>query len=266
MGSTEAELQRIMSQARVLAPMSERMLVAAGLSKGMRVLDAGCGPGGLSLLAAKLVGSDGSVIGIDRDARSIHVAMRNAAAEGATNTRFCVAQLSDASFDFRFDAVIGRLILIHLPDPVAALRQLASFVRPGGLLAFIEVDLVSPAVSWPAVPLFAQTVKWIYETMAKLVEPAAGLTMPAKFAAAGLPGPSLLSERLTGYGPDSPLYDYVAETIRSIMPAGIRAGFYTAEEVDIDTLADRLRRESVERNAAITTPTFVCGFTRKPVV
>ena len=56
--------------------------------------------------------------------------------------------------------MIGRLILMHLPDPAAALRRLSSFVRPGGVIAFSENDIAA-ARSVPDMPLFAQVIPGI---------------------------------------------------------------------------------------------------------
>jgi ubiquinone/menaquinone biosynthesis C-methylase UbiE len=51
----------------MLRPITERLLRSAGIEPGMRVLDIGCGAGDVSMLAAELVGSTGSVVGIDRN-------------------------------------------------------------------------------------------------------------------------------------------------------------------------------------------------------
>jgi hypothetical protein len=67
LGHSPAEIQRLMSQAVMLRPITERLLRSAGIEPGMRVLDIGCGAGDVSMLAAELVGSTGSVVGIDRN-------------------------------------------------------------------------------------------------------------------------------------------------------------------------------------------------------
>jgi precorrin-6B methylase 2 len=68
LGSAPHELQCLILQDRViLRPITERLLRQAGLKEGMRVLDLGCGTGGVSLLAAEIVGPSGSVAGIDWD-------------------------------------------------------------------------------------------------------------------------------------------------------------------------------------------------------
>jgi ubiquinone/menaquinone biosynthesis C-methylase UbiE len=75
LGSSPRELQRLILQDRmILRPITERLLRQAGLKEGMRVLDLGCGTGGVSLLAAELVGPSGSVVGIDQSVDAIAMA------------------------------------------------------------------------------------------------------------------------------------------------------------------------------------------------
>ena len=54
----------------MLRPITERLLRNAGIDAGMRVLDLGCGAGDVSMLAAELVGPQGSIVGIDRSQES----------------------------------------------------------------------------------------------------------------------------------------------------------------------------------------------------
>jgi ubiquinone/menaquinone biosynthesis C-methylase UbiE len=71
LGNAPRELQRLISQDRILRPITQRLLREAGLQEGMRVLDLGCGTGAVSLLAAEIVGPSGSVVGIDQSADAI---------------------------------------------------------------------------------------------------------------------------------------------------------------------------------------------------
>jgi SAM-dependent methyltransferase len=57
---------------------------------------------------------------------------------------FFEAALSSLSFSEAFDAVVGRLVLLYQPDPVMTIRQSASLLRPGGIIAFYESDLSAP--------------------------------------------------------------------------------------------------------------------------
>lgn len=71
-----AEQRRLDSQATFFDPLTERVLRSAGLSAGMRVLDLGSGAGHVALLAARLVGPDGQVIGVERDPQAVDGAGR----------------------------------------------------------------------------------------------------------------------------------------------------------------------------------------------
>jgi hypothetical protein len=66
LGHSPAEMRRLENQGTMLRPITERLLRNAGIDAGMRVLDLGCGAGDVSMLAAELVGPEGSIVGIDR--------------------------------------------------------------------------------------------------------------------------------------------------------------------------------------------------------
>jgi ubiquinone/menaquinone biosynthesis C-methylase UbiE len=74
LGHSHAEIRRLMLQAAILRPFTERLLRNAEIGPGMRVLDLGCGAGDVSMLAAELVGASGSVVGIDRNPQVIALA------------------------------------------------------------------------------------------------------------------------------------------------------------------------------------------------
>ena len=78
--NTAAERVRLSRIALGLWPMTERLFRAAGIGPGMSVLDAGCGNGDVSFLAAELVSSSGHVIGFDRDPRQVTAASASVAA------------------------------------------------------------------------------------------------------------------------------------------------------------------------------------------
>ena len=68
--------------------LTERLFRTAGLQPGMRVLEVGCGVGDVSLLAARIVGPGGSVLGVDRAADSIETARGRAREAGLENVAF----------------------------------------------------------------------------------------------------------------------------------------------------------------------------------
>jgi ubiquinone/menaquinone biosynthesis C-methylase UbiE len=140
LGSTDAEHERLIRQAKWLAPYTERFFHDAGIGSGQRVLDLGSGVGDVSLLGAQLVGPSGEVVGIERDTRSIDRARARAAEAGFHNVSFTQSDVSQISNDKLFDAAVGRYILMFLPDPVDALRSLAQLIRPGGVFAHRPSD------------------------------------------------------------------------------------------------------------------------------
>ncbi|WP_301184696.1 class I SAM-dependent methyltransferase [Streptomyces niphimycinicus] len=134
-----------MLQARLYDPITEQALRGAGLRPGMRVLDVGCGAGDVTFLAARIVGPTGSVTGVDAAPRALEIARARAATRSTgpgeeAPISFRRMTLPDVDLDGPVDAVIGRLVLGHLPDPVTALRHLSELVRPGGLVVFQDFD------------------------------------------------------------------------------------------------------------------------------
>jgi hypothetical protein len=65
-------------------------------------------------------------------------------------------------------------------------------------------------------------------------------------------------------GPDSPVYAYVAQTTRTLLPLMERTGVATATEVEVDTLAARLREQVVAADATVVPPPLIGAWTRKP--
>src|SRR5574341_377716 len=103
-----------------LPAIRKQSIAVAELKPGERVLDVGCGPGSLTVPAAKAVGEEGKVAGIDASPEMIDVARRNAAKQGL-DIDFQVAPIEGLPFgDGEFDAVLSSLMLHHLPDDVKA--------------------------------------------------------------------------------------------------------------------------------------------------
>src|SRR4029434_1821163 len=88
LGHSESELRRLSLQAQYWGEATLELLQRAGIGPGMRVLDLGCGAGDVSILAATLVGSSGSVVGVDLSAEAIAGAPKRAKATGSTQSQF----------------------------------------------------------------------------------------------------------------------------------------------------------------------------------
>ncbi len=81
---------------------------------------------------------------------------------------------------------------------------------------------------------------------------------------AGLSHPQCRVEYLLDGGRDSIIYEWFAETLRTVLPKLEASGLASAAELDIDTLAQRMRDEAVAIGGCVTGPIFVSAAARKP--
>jgi SAM-dependent methyltransferase len=263
LGHSEQELERLSRQAQAFEPFTRQLLQQAGINTGMRVLDVGCGSGDVAFLAGELVGPDGEVIGADRATAAVQRATARAQAREVRNVKFLEGDPTEVQFDRPFDAVIGRLVLMYCPDPVDAVRRLAGHLREGGLIIFQEFDIAN-ARSLPLAPIFERHICWIKQALSATgARTQLGLELYSVFVAAGLPGPTMRMDALIGGGPDCPAYDLVAEVTRSLLPVMEKLKIATATEVDVSSLAQRLRDEVVAAKGVVLSPGLIGSWSRK---
>jgi len=265
LGHDAGELDRLIKQAAFFGDLTEHTLRKSGLGPGMKVLDVGCGAGDVSLLAASIVGPTGSVTGIDMNADSVTLARSRVEAAKIPNVAFEAADITKLPYVAEFDAVIGRLIVLYLGDHVAGMKAFRSYARPGGLIYFQE--FAQPRVlSVPPVPLFDQCLTWINETFARAkIEIYMGMRLAGVYRAAGLPPAQMLGMSRVETGPDSAIYEYMGQTIRSLLPLIEKTGVATAAEVGINTLAARLRDQALSTNSVMHLPELIAAWSRVPI-
>jgi hypothetical protein len=126
--------------------------------------------------------------------------------------------------------------LPYLDNPPAVLKRLASHVRPGGVIAFMEFD-VTRIGSVPEAPLFHAMASWIADAFkGSGIDPAVGSSLGRVFRDAGLPWPNI-----------------------------IRLGLATADEVGIDSLESRLCEEATSSKLTAFSPRWVSAWVRVPL-
>jgi len=262
LGHSDEEHDRLILQSRLIGPLSEAFFVKAGLAPGMDVLDIGCGAGDLSLLAAGFVGREGTVLGVDRSKDSLALARRRVEAAGLGNVRFEPADLDHFNPVQTFDALVGRFVVLFLKHPVATLARLSARVRPGGLVVLQEWDIAGHPPH-PDVPLYEDCSRWAREAFARAgIDGRFGARLHRLFTDAGLPRPEMQGAVRVESGPDSDIYEYTAQSMRSLLPLIEKTGVATAAEVGVETLADRLRAQTVAANASLTASTLVGAWVR----
>lgn len=245
LGHTTEELNRLDRQGAILRPMMVRMLTAAGIRPGMRVLDFGCGTGDPALVVAQIVGPEGHVTGVDRAPEALAAARDRFAYHAPRNGEFVEHDLATGAPAGEFDAVVGRLVLIYLPDPTETLRRLAAAVRPGGVLAFIEIIHPDRGYELRPSPLMARCQFWLNEVIRGIGAPLdMGLRQALHFQQAGLGRTRMLIEGVPVIGADAAVCQWLAGTVRSVVPTLVKRGIATEAEIGIETLAERLLAEA----------------------
>lgn len=259
-----AEQRRLERQAEAFEPLTLRVFQEAGLAPGMRVLDLGSGAGDVAMLAARLVGSSGEVVGVERDPAAVSDAAARVARAGLPNVRFVQGDVQILEgIEAGFDAVVGRLVLMYLPEPAAALARAARLVRPGGVVCVQEIDL---SYDWaaPMTPLWTEMRALFIETLRRArVAPRMGLSLWPTFVAAGLPPPELRLECIVGGGSEAKPWGW-ANMLVGALPLMERLGVTTAATLQPETLVQRLLDDVLAAKGIVIGPPFVGAWARMP--
>jgi ubiquinone/menaquinone biosynthesis C-methylase UbiE len=267
MGHTDRERRRLLLQAAVLNPITEDLLRRAGLSAGMTVLDLGCGVGDVSIMAARLVGRCGKVVAVDIDEGGLEMARNRADSAGLSNIEFRRARVGELQGFGSFDAVTGRHIMIHMSQPREALAEIFRLLRGGGVVVLQEYDFSGHSPSLPKSHLAAQALDLFDRVFqASGAHPRIGAQLYQLMSHAGFVALDARVEYGVDGGPDSPYYEWYAESLRTILPRAVSLGLATEEEVDIDTFEQRLREEAVSQHAGVAGPAMFGIIGRKPAV
>jgi SAM-dependent methyltransferase len=259
LGYSDAERDRLVRQAILLAPITERLFRDAGICLGRRVLDVGSGLGDVAIIAARLVGSSGEVVGVEQNADFLARARERVAAAGFRNVTFIQADANALAIDGFFDAVVGRFVLNHNPDPVAMLRSVTQLLIPGGVLALQEIA-VSPALAVAAgLPLWSRVLTLIQDIIRQSgMNPEAGLALHRIFQEAGLPGPHMHLD--VPFTQDSSVAQLEVDLLRSLAN---HHGALFSDLGDLDTLVNRIHTEALALRSAIGFMAIVSAWSRK---
>jgi ubiquinone/menaquinone biosynthesis C-methylase UbiE len=258
LGNHPEELARLDRQAASIDRPTRLLLQAAGIARGMRVLDLGTGLGHVAAIAGEMVGPTGAVLGIDRSGDALAVARRRAQEAGATHLAFAEADVTQWCASKPFDAIVERLLLFHVADPAAVVRHHLQNLRPGGTFVAIDFD-IGRARAEPSVPIVNDAIGWVEAAFrAAGARPHIGARLGTILEQQNL-------QRVTTFGvqaywsprdPSGPAL--LAGVVRSLAPTMVAHGIATAEELDVATLEQRIG-EAVRRADAVFLPPTVVG-------
>jgi ubiquinone/menaquinone biosynthesis C-methylase UbiE len=261
MGRNDAETRRLQMQSILYADATRMLLLRAGLRAGLDVLDVGCGAGDVALAVADIVGPHGTVTAVDNDAQILKVARERAAAAGVHNVTFTVGDVSDLLTDARFDAIVGRLILMHVADPTATLARLATLLRPGGTMTMQDFA-ASRSRMIPSGPYFERAIGWCVDVMtAAGARPNAGDHLYRWFREAGFDEVNVFAVTPGSGDVDGLPLEHVAATVSSLAPLLAAHGLASVEETQIDRVRQNLVAEAKENSSVVFSPELVGAWT-----
>ena len=257
LGHSERELERLAVQARDLAAHTTVLFRRAGISAGHRVLDLGCGTGDVSFIAAEIVGPSGHVVGIDRSPAAIDAARERARRVGHLNVTFKVGYVEDLAIGGEFDVIVGRLVLMYLPDPVKALRGLQRLLRPHGLVVLQEGD-PKTIDSEPECPLVSQIRSWMVAAFERTgCSTNMGSQLGTVLHKAGYRPEGSWVSQPSYVGNSIARLDWFADLARTLAPTLERTGIAPTYALQTDSLAARLVAEASARHAIVYAPRLV---------
>jgi len=242
LGGTDAEQERLIRQAARLDPFTERLFRDAGISPGQRILDIGSGVGDVAMLVARLIGPSGEVVGVERNERSIARAKARVAEADLHNVTFIQSDVTLVTSAASFDGIVGRCILLFLPDAAAVLRSLSLLLRPGGFLAFHEPTW-SPLLALTAqLPLWSACAALMRKTFqCSGANPDMELLLFRAFEGAGLPAPNMWMEMPMGNDPFFAGWFY--DLVCSLRPQMQQHNLSCEALGNLETLRERLDAE-----------------------
>ncbi len=265
LGHSSEEYQRLQRQGQTFEAVTRRLFHAIGLRPGWTCLDVGCGPGETMRLMGEMVGPSGEVTGLDRDSNAGREAIARLQATGTSCYRFIEANMESADdiggelFDFTF----ARLALLFTRDPVAVLRRMYRWTKPGGSVAVQDL-YVRTINLYPRLEACSELLRVILETCARSGQDMEfAFKLPVYFVDAGIGAPDGTDIDL----PMTSLEPFVAHhqaLCRSLLPRAVELGVTTQERMQ-GVFRDLEQARADERQYSALWPAMIGVWKRKPM-
>lgn len=258
LGHDPEELSRLERQAKTIEGPTRMILQAAGLASGMRALDLGTGLGHVARLMTRLVGPSGSVVGIDTSEDVLRAARRRTEEEHESNVSFVSGDATTWRTAEPFDAIVERLLLFHVADPVAVVRHHVGNLKAGGVFVAMDFDM-GAARAEPAVAPVNDLIQWVTQAFrAAGAAPTIGSRLGVTLERAGLQGVTTFGVQpyLAPHNPAGPAM--LAGVVRSLAPAMLTFSIATAEQLQLETLEQRIA-DALRAADAVLLPPALAG-------
>src|SRR5689334_12773259 len=264
-GSDE-DLRRLLGLAETTQGMARSAFRRAGVQEGWHVIDCGCGPiGGLAVMA-EMVGPAGRVVGVDFSEPAVQRARSVVAALELGNVELLagdIHELGPAAVGGLFDLAYTRFFLMHQPDPVRTLSQIARLLRPGGWIVAQEALRNPPPRSHPHLNALGAYWDLAYQVLERAggVPPGSVDGLAGSARAAGL--------EVVEVGGGFPIvdpelgFDLHAATLLAARERAVASGIATGQQ--IDDLARDLRAAKNGDYEWVSMPFFLDLTLRKPL-
>lgn len=178
-------------------------------------------------------------------------------AQGQQNSSRCTSE--------RLDIARKSLSDWNVKDPLHTIERLLQVLRPGGLLAFQEIDIEAQCWSEPTVPLVHKCFHWIVTAFARSGMPTdIGRLLQDHFVRAGLVHRHIVREGLMESGDNELAFGFLARTVRSLAPLIEKLHLATPNELGLDTLEQRLRDETLAVQGHFIPCYLLNAWARKP--
>jgi len=260
LGNLENEITRLEIQSAFFEPLTRQTLLRAGLRKGMRCLDVGCGTGSVTQILGKFVGEKGQVVGTDVDEKYLQYCQNY---NTKVNTKFLLDDIVNSKLAKEsFDVVYSRFMFVHLKDARIAIHSMKQLVKKAGAIVIEELDHAPD--SWLCYPEneSVNTLREIYVTLVKKAggDPFAGRKIYSLMVEESIEAnlecnsPCLLM----GHEPYNVLGWRIAESLK---PQIVSYGLLSEDEYS--RLYRDLKRLSIDKKSFITYARFFSIIGRK---
>jgi len=255
LGVNDTELDRLRFQHSVWGALTRDFFTRLGVGAGWKCLDAGSGPGFVTMDLRELVGPSGEVTALELSPFYVDQARKEGAKKGFNDIRFIQGRVEEVSLPpDTFDLVFSRWVLSFAPDPAKFLLPLITSLKPGGIIAVQDYYYEGLSL-WPTGGPFdgmADVVRTYYRAAGG--DPYVTGKLPGIFRAHGIELVEFSPHQLAG-GPQSPIMEWAHRFFTTHTQAMVENG--ATDQKTGDAMVEDWRRHRNNPDALFFSPIVV---------